>query len=105
MTLKKETETHEKNPKLRHVSRKTCEKIVALELLTKKDLTQNWRNADMSHECPGVISARLWMDLAGPCLSQNDDDAVHFWDMPVLTHGKSRCWNIVIEPFFHSDKG
>ena len=29
------------------------------------------------------------MDLAGPCLSQNDDDAVHFGVAPVLTHGKS----------------
>ena len=37
--------------------------------------------------------------MAGTQPSQSDDSNVHFGDMPVLTNGKSRYLNAVIEPF------
>ena len=37
--------------------------------------------------------------MAGTQPSQSDDSNVHFRDMPVLTNGKSRYLNAIIEPF------
>ena len=55
MTLKKRLRPIKKSSELRHVNRKICVKIVALELLTKKgfdaDLMQYWHDMRMPSCC------------------------------------------------------
>ena len=65
MTLKKGLRPAKKSSELRHVSRKICVKIVALELLAQKDLTRMLRNGDMTHECPAAVPSRSNLTLRG----------------------------------------
>ena len=72
MTLKKETETHWKEFWIASCEQGNVCKNCCIGIIDKKDLTQNLRNADITHECPGVISAlggfgRLGNDMPSRC--------------------------------------
>ena len=54
-----------KSSELRHVSRKACVKIVALELLAQKDSTRMWRDGDMTHWCPAAVPSQSNLTLSG----------------------------------------